>query len=317
MKPQRWNFNVASGKDTDAWKWLEDEWLVPITLIPRGTINDSGDYVSKKDYAVGHPITINLDHLFGEQGISASNQFDRAKLNTHIYTNGWHQFPEAIMEYYDFDGDPEVVDPSERQWYDENKWNLTFYSRSPEFNVFGRSRFFTILNPLAIEGGPTYQMPFTANEVLHLHTLFGGLEHNENEALTNVENHKTLLEYINRDDWPGYSGSFATKWGGQRSAFQVALNIIQMGIIASGGLGETNSKENAEHAFALSFAQDITDGTRNDKNNISTFPERDYWRDDSGNLYLPQTPGPHLTEFQFNFFSEYAGRGKIAQRAAR
>ena len=305
------NFNVASGKDTDAWKWLEDEWLVPITPIPRSEINLLNDYTPRKHYAVGHPITINLDHLFGEQGISASNQFDRAKLNTHIYTNGWHQFPEAIMEYYDFDGDPEVVDPSERQWYDENKWNLTFYSRSPEFNVFGRSRFFTILNPLAIEGGPTYQMPFTANEVLHLHTLFGGLEHNANEALTNVKNHETLLEYINRDDWPGYSGSFATKWGGQRSAFQVALNIIQMGIIASGGLGETNSKENAEHAFALSFAQDITDGTRNDKNNISTFPERDYWRDDSGNLYLPQTPGPHLTEFQFNFFSEYAGRGRL------
>ncbi|MEO0416984.1 MAG: hypothetical protein AAF226_18755, partial [Verrucomicrobiota bacterium] len=146
-----------------------------------------------------------------------------------------------------------LEDEALKQWWDENRYQLTFYSRAPEFNAFGRPRLTATRVPLTLEGGPNYQMPFVynasgdqtktpmVNGVLHMNSLFGSLAYNGKVSanpegwwrnrisganLINRAQIEMLRRYLARP-FPGYETSFAEKHGDIESA-QVALNIMSM-----------------------------------------------------------------------------------------
>lgn len=145
----RINFNTAIGKpapgaDNRFTKQLEAGFMPPI-FLRGGNDTTSGD--GNRTWGLGKPQSVNLDVLFTDP-----TKLMHDKLLAQTFLNGFARFPEAIMDYAD------VPDP--KAWYEENKFNLTFYNRSPEFNAFGRSRLFTSYIPLSLEAGPSYQLPF-------------------------------------------------------------------------------------------------------------------------------------------------------------
>ncbi|MFV1994071.1 MAG: hypothetical protein ACC661_01445, partial [Verrucomicrobiales bacterium] len=131
-------------------------------VTPRFQLGVIGNPPRRPYWSLGHPGSVNLDVLF-----DARRDVDLLGLFVHQYTHGFHRFPNAILRFVN-------LDPVEaRKWYDANLWNMTFYSRAPEFNVFGRSRLFTTRDVLPLEGGPAYQGPFSYQGNLQMHALLG------------------------------------------------------------------------------------------------------------------------------------------------
>jgi hypothetical protein len=123
-----------------------------------------------------------------------------------------------------------------QDFVEKNRFQLTAWSRDPEFNVFGESR--TFLNR-AINGEslmPWHQYSWdnsdanTFNPNLSIYNW--QLTQNAVEKLANA---------FARSDWPGHEGSsLAGKWGGTEEAAQVAWNIQGMA-----DLGNTDLNPNA------------------------------------------------------------------------
>ncbi|HSH95616.1 MAG TPA: hypothetical protein VK968_15840, partial [Roseimicrobium sp.] len=231
-------------------------------------------------------------------------------LLAHTYLHGFARYPQAIMDFIDV--------PSPTAWYDQHRYGLTFYNRSPEFNTFGKSRFFTTYVPLSLEAGPSYQHPFIydssgsfnggTSEILNLNSLFGtfGFTSNvtDDDGSTvkggNVVNRMQvdmLLGYLRRT-WPGYSGTFITKYG-EAECWQIALNATLMARMATTMLSDNVS----EFSRDWSFRSTSVDYAPDSDMQPGCAPERFYWSIDVTEnakkvtkLMLPQMPGPHIIQ---------------------
>ena len=178
----RINFNTALGKpgpnDTDPEEFhtqLEMGMMPPLFTAGDGE-TEANDKSNDREWALGTSRSVNLDVLFDD-----SSELDGNKLLAHSWLRGFSRYPEAILDFVD------LPDRDRGDWYHRNKFQLTAFSRSPEFNAFGRSRFFTTNIPLSLEAGPLSQMPFVFNGpdvpatdyqiegVLHLGSLLGSL----------------------------------------------------------------------------------------------------------------------------------------------
>ena len=300
----RLNFNVAAGKPIprpgDPYtEQVNNGYLTPSFL--RGS-------QPSREWGLGRPQSINLDVLFDDP-----QQFKTDKLLDYVFLHGFMRYPEAVLNFVDRN---QVTNPAE--WYQSQKFNLTAYSRSPEFNAFGRPRLVTTYIPLSLEGGTSYQHPFiydptgafdgeSGSEILHLNALlgtfgFGNLVNDDdggeisgsnivNEAQVNM-----LNQYLHRL-WPGQTRSFVDKYG-EAECYQIALNAALFARMATTQINNTGNL----HTFTKAYAARTTSvnyspsETEVDKNRN---PERMYWRYNVGNqtkLFLPQTPGPHITE---------------------
>jgi len=299
----RLNFNVAAGKPVpragEAFtQQINDGYLTP--SFPRGQ-------QTLRQWALGRPQSINLDVLFNDPA-----QLKTDTLLDYIFLHGFMRYPEAILNFVDREALPDTA-----QWYESQKFNLTAYSRSPEFNAFGRPRLVTTYIPLSLEGGTSYQHPFlydptgafdgkSPSEVLHLNALLGTfgftsqLTDDDGSEISggNVINQsqiEMLTQYLRRV-WPGQTRSFADKYG-EAECRQIALNAALMARMATTQINNNDivafTKAYAARTTSVNYSPSSTEFDT-DRN-----PERMYWRFPVGNqtkLFLPQTPGPHITE---------------------
>ncbi len=299
----RLNFNVAVGKPVPATgnmfgDQLASGFTTPLFSRGDGSISVSG---SKPQWALGRPQSVNLDVLFDNPAQLNSNG-----LLDQVFLHGFNKYPEAIMDYADV--------PSPRAWFDQRKFSLTFYSRSPEFNAFGQSRIFTTFVPLSLEAGPSYQHPFiydssgafdgNSQEVLHLNSLLGTFGFTSSVASDdggtvnggNVVNRaqlNLLLSYMQRR-WPGYNRSFYDKYGPTECA-QIALNILLMARMSTSQI--SSDLTNFSSDWGLRTTSVNYSPSSNEMPGCT--PERFYWNiqnNGQSTLMLPQTPGPHIME---------------------
>lgn len=303
----RLNFNTALGKPapqpgTKFGDQLSKGFVTP--LFDRGDNSVVSGSSGTRSWSLGRSQSVNLDALFVQP-----DQLLADKLLAHTFLHGFARYPQAILDFIDV--------PSPREWYDQHRYELTFYNRSPEFNTFGKSRFFTTYIPLSLEAGPTYQHPFiydpsgvfsgeeSSSEILHLNSLFGTFGFTsavvEDDGTTatggNAVNRmqvEMLMGYLKRT-WPGYgNASFLTKYG-EAECRQIALNGVLMARMATTLVGENLdafSKDWSYRTTSVNYAPDSDEMK-------GQVPERFYWRFDIGGktrLMLPQTPGPHITE---------------------
>ncbi len=306
------NFNVALGKPSTGDDGKFHEMLDMGMLTPfffRGDSTTSYGGSNRRPWSLGHPRSVNLDVLF-----DSPSQLDHNKLLAHSWLHGFSRYPEAILDFID------VPDPDE--WLTNQRFNLSFYSRSPEFNVFGKSRLFTTNYPLSLEAGPLYQNPFMVNpdgdRILHLHSLMGSFGFTRRVAdpdgggnvlagnIVNRSQLEMLMRYMHRK-WPGYGKSFVDKYG-ERECYQTALNLLLMARMATTGMGGN------EAGFSRSWAWRTTsvNYSPHQQEMRGNLPERMYWRvnvDGKEVLMLPQTPGPHITEVRMIFEPEPTPNG--------
>ncbi|MEZ0388285.1 MAG: hypothetical protein ACAI34_14525 [Verrucomicrobium sp.] len=299
----RINFNTAIGKpapgaDTRFTRQLTDGFMPPI-FKRGGDDSTSGD--GERTWGLGKPQSVNLDVLFANPANLLQD-----KLLAQTFLNGFARFPEAIMDYAN------VSDP--KAWYEANKFNLTFYNRSPEFNAFGRSRLFTSYIPLSLEAGPSYQLPFIYdpqsangeitprspegelekgtllsgqlkdNQILSLNSLMGffgaGVDipgpggYTADKANMVNRNQIRMLMEYFQRRWPGYEQSFVDKYG-YIGSFQIALNILQQARMATTQMSEDDlGKFSAEYAARSTSVNFYPNSTEL----AGAAPERFYWR---------------------------------------
>lgn len=274
-------------------------------------------------WSLGRPQSVNLDSLFDQPG-----QLLADKLLSYTFLHGFARYPQAILDFVN------VPDP--HAWLDQHRFDLTFYNRSPEFNTFGKSRFFTSYVPLSLEGGPAYQHPFvfdpsgsftgdaSSPEILHLNSLFGTFGFtstvtNDDDGTTTVGGNainrmqvEMLLGYMRRT-WPGYgNASFFSKYG-EAECRQIALNAVLMARMATAPIGTdlaTFSKDWSVRSTSVNYAPDSDELPGNT-------PERFYWRytiNGQPKLMLPQMPGPYITEVRL--FAKAVPASKTASSSA-
>lgn len=322
------NFNVAGGKtargETDEQRFWEQHntgLMPPLFTLGRGNV-EYNERSHTREWALGQLRSINANVLGDSPG-----DLDVEAMLEQAWLYGFSRYPEAVMDF--------VRTPNPVDWFHREKYNLTFYSRSPEFNAFGRSRFFTTNIPLSLESGPQYQMPFIAGAslnqpgdgVLHYHTLLGSLgfthrfqDPNGNGWVhaANVVNRgqlEMLMGYLRRP-WPGYTKSFEDKYS-EAECYQMAISMLLMARIATTEMN-TNT---VSHRGARDWAWRTTSVNFSPASKIrpNETPERHYWRvnaDGRQTLMIPQTPGPHITEVRLRFQLERArgGRYRVAYR---
>ncbi len=157
------NFSTAIGKPMPQGS---DNWRVKMNegaMTPRVTLEEEEWELGEVKYSLGHPITVNLDILFDDP-----EMLDVSGLMRHSRYRGFHRYPDSLMRYVEFEEEEDSL-----EWYRDQQWNLTFYSRSPEFNVFGEPRLFPVFLLDSLEIGPAYQMPFYYNGKPRLQTITG------------------------------------------------------------------------------------------------------------------------------------------------
>lgn len=300
----------APGKDASFDAQLAAGFLTP--LFSRGSKQITYNQAAPPEWALGRPQSVNLDVLF-----DSPEQLQHDRLLDHLFLQGYTRQPEAIMDFITLKG------AAAREWFDRSRFELTAYSRAPEFNAFGRSRLFTTYVPGSLEGGPSYQQPFlfdptgaysglnptgsnglSPHEVLHLNSLLGtfgftSTVQDEDGASVlggNVVNRaqvEMINDYLHRR-WPGYSRSFAEKYG-EAEARQIALNAALMARMATTQMGANLTN------FTRAYTARTTSVNYAPASNEmpGRTPERMYWRFPGvgkNGLFLPQTPGPHVTE---------------------
>ncbi len=301
----RVNFNTALGKPASSGsafgKQLSGGRLTPVFTRGDGQTTASG---GARQWSLGRPQSVNLDALLDQP-----SQLKVNPLLARTFLQGFARYPEAIMDYVDV--------PSPQTWYDQHRYSLTFYNRSPEFNAFGKSRFFTSYIPLSLEAGPTYQHPFVfdptgkfsggSDEVLHLNSLLGvfgftsSVQDDDGGGTVNGGNVinraqiDLLLGYMQRS-WPGYDRSFYDKYG-EAECRQIALNILLMARMSTAQVGSSLtdfSQDWGMRSTSVNYSPDSTELA-------GSTPERFYWRFQVGGkqkLMLPQMPGPYITEIR-------------------
>jgi hypothetical protein len=306
----RINFNTAVGKPVPGSGTMFGDQLGNGFVTPLYTMGDNliaPGSNGPRQWALGRPSSVDLDVLF-----PSPSQLNTNQLIDQVFLHGFSRYPEAIMNYVNIPGQ------TPQSWFDRQKFNLTFYSRSPEFNAFGLSRFFTTYVPLSLEGGPAYQHPFLYNGILHLNSLFGTfgftstVTDNEDSGsvdggnVVNQEQVNMLLSYLERP-WPGYSQSFFDKYGPQGCA-QIALNLLLMARMATASV----STDLTNFSIDWGFRSTSVNYCPSTSENANDTPARMYWsiNPTTGTpivpsnlkvtppptLMLPQTPGPHITE---------------------
>lgn len=301
----------APGKDTSFDAQLAAGFLTP--LFTRGSRQITYAQAAPPEWALGRPQSVNLDVLF-----DSPEQLQHDRLLDHLFLQGYARHPETILDFTTLRG------TAAREWFDRARYELTAYSRAPEFNAFGRSRFFTTYVPGSLEAGPSYQQPFlfdptgaysglnpnggnglSPSEVLHLNSLLGTFGFtsavtDEDGASVNGGNvvNRAQVEmidaYLHRR-WPGYNRSFAEKYG-EAETRQLALNAALMARLATTQIGNANLA-----AFTKQFSFRSTSVNYSPASNElqGRTPERMYWRFPGlgkNGLFLPQMPGPHITE---------------------
>ncbi len=322
------NFNVAGGKtaigkqdDERFHEQLASGLMPPLFTLGGGHIEYNQASMGR-DWALGKLRSINLDVL-----AESPEELDVAGLLEQAWLNGFSRYPEAIMDFV------RTGDPVE--WYHHRKYNLTFYSRSPEFNVFGKSRLFTTNIPLSLEGGPLYQLPFIHGSglarpedgVLHLHSLMGslGFTHSMKDPegkkdpdtgkeiqihasnTVNKAQLEMLMAYLRRP-WPGYDKSFVDKYG-EKECYQIALGMLLQARMATTTMNTNTKTATGARDWAWRTTS-VNYSPPSDERKGNT-PERHFWRveaDGKEELMIPQTPGPHITEVRLRFKLVKAGK---------
>ncbi len=331
----RINFNTALGKPARGehdpqrfWEQYRLGLMTPLFTEGRGDV-EYNQNSSDREWALGKLRSVNLDVLFDHPG-----ELDSDGLLGHAWLRGFSRYPEAILEFVRLEGE------ERERWYHGNKFNLTFYSRSPEFNAFGRPRLFTTNIPLSLEAGPLYQLPFVYNGpdvpepsydisgVLHLNSLMGSLgfthvindgreEGNVHAAnLVNRAQLEMLARYLKRP-WPGYgSASFEDKYG-RLECYQMALSMLTMARMATTTMatgGRRSSRDWAWRTTSVIYSP-------HQRERPGANPERHYWQiplDENAKPtdenvetvpMLPQMPGPHIAEVRLIFQSVHPRRG--------
>jgi len=328
------NFNVALGKpsreDFDPqgfWEQYDMGMMTPLFTSGAGDVEFNKNS-KDREWALGRPRSVNLDVLFDDPSV-----LDVDALLAHAWLRGFARYPESILQFVD------LPDNQKREWFTGQRYNLTFYSRSPEFNAFGKPRLFTTNIPLSLEAGPMYQMPFVYNGpevpepdfdisgVLHLNALMGSMgftdgvknEDGRMELAGNVVNRaqfEMLKRYMSRK-WPGYGASFVDKYG-ERECYQMALSMLLMARMATTTMSNANRPNGS--SFSRDYAWRTSSTIYSPPNGVRTWwrPERHYWpiklnndsnvseeedstEDDDIVPMLPQHPGPFITEVLMTF----------------
>lgn len=271
-------------------------------------------------FSLGHPSSINVDVLF-EKPEDAGLPL----LHGHQFVHGFMRYPDMVLSFINLRG------TEARDWYDENLWYMTVYNRSPEFNVFGKSRLFTIGKPVSLDGGPACQMPFIVQgrDTLQSSAILGhfpranpvnqgnaggngGVDDPFMMAKLSGFNHvnlmtgRTLLDYFERNDWPGYEGMSLKDKYGPRETIQMILNMLLMGRLAT-----TDPVPYPELVTSLHYVPETGPDDDSGEDSKFTIPARYCWRldddfqiSDTREPMLPQMPGPHLNEIKFVIMPE-------------
>lgn len=199
------NVNTALGKP-----------LLPSLDPPTPGVVRSGN----ARYPVGHPASVNLD-VFGPT-------LDRDALARWVTGTGPLLSPEGLKPFVAGGGGADADAFLER-----NRFNLTAWSRAPEFNVFGKSRLFLLRG-----GGGPRSHGFQFFRDLDAPLSFHGAENTAaGDGAAMYYTAKNLATILDRRDWPGMPArSFVDKWGGddvaRREADQVAWNLVARGNFA-------------------------------------------------------------------------------------
>lgn len=307
------NFNTALGKPATGDARFKNQLtagFMPPIFKRGGNDTTSGD--GDRSYALGKPESVNLDILFDQP-----QQLLHDKRLAHTFLNGYYRYPEAIMDFINV--------PNPKAWFDQHKFNLTFYNRSPEFNAFGRSRLFTSYIPLSLEAGPSYQQPFIydpqANngeihpkgiegdlldgtlqsgrlkdtQILSLNSLLGFFGASKKLTDPSSGYQADQANMINRNQIQMFMDYFSRTWPGYNHSFiekygylesyQIALNILQFARIATTQVG--NNLNNFSNAWGMRSTSVNFFPSAEELNGHA--PERFYWRvkdPQSGNVKL-------------------------------
>ena len=304
------NYNTAVGKpsreddDTEFYKQYELGMMPPLFRPGNGSGN-VGTIESNRKWGLGSPRSVNLEVLF-----DSPSDIDLRSLVENNYYRGFSRHPEGILEHLT------LSDKKKSDWLQGNRYQLTFFSKSPEFNAFGKPRLMLSNIPLSLEGGPNYQLPFVYNGpgapdtlqemkgVLHLSALLGSMGFTgdiyDGQKLGKVDagnivnraQLEMLLRYFRRE-FPGYDASFVDKYGEEECA-QMALGMLLMARIATTTMRENvselpkhiknNPRANLSAELLKGFSADYALRTTSvaysphDKERQHHNPERHYWR---------------------------------------
>jgi hypothetical protein len=238
------NVNVARGKPASMandlklpadWEELSQRDLLP-HIGNKFTVKNA-ETGKDEEYGVTHPAAVNLD--VANLSASKISEIEGAvgSSNRKFFTN-----LEQVRPFYGSDQD-----------FEAEKFNLTVHGRSPEFNVFGKSRIFLSkwasgigeVPGMSQMQGPAYQHSYHPEQPMTFYAHTMGI-HNENDLGDFKGRVRTihrpvidsLARYLKRNDWPGL-GNDTFKWNAQnailnppnlsdRECDQIAVNINTM-----------------------------------------------------------------------------------------
>ena len=292
------NVNVARGKPAtmaDALK-LPSDWgsSGPRDLLP---YLGQSFTVGATTYAITHPAAVNADTL----GLAVLS------LETDIANKGFLRTPEAIRKYMDVNKNGLADDNVSAQStaYEAEKFNLTVFGNSPEFNVFGKSRIFLTKWASDTEDGPGYQHSYHPEQPMTFYAYTMGLSTAEAmqstaQMLADVRDIQvpvisTLARYLQRTDWPGMEGShFRWTAAGPEESEQIAVNMNS--IISYALRGSPGGQGTAATGSNVCDDLDRKWGMAGDYPTY-TGPKGNFWKGPiSGKGFLGIHPFPQLSE---------------------
>jgi prepilin-type N-terminal cleavage/methylation domain-containing protein len=282
------NFNTAYGKPAAATLFGDPDDVLPRFSAGPGGIGNVGF----NRYTAGSLPAVNLD-LLGGAGWTMRDSAGNWLIQ-EVYQNGFYRAPDAIQPFA-----PGTTTSARQDWFQTNKFLLTHYNRSPEFNAFGLSRLFPITAFRALESGPQYQHPLRVGTVWQNSVLSAGAAQPLFRGAQGV-----MLNYFKRTDWPGYSGnSFVGKYTAD-GAEQLSLDLATMlALVGRGFTGNPDSSDATNTSFYLSNVRTTLDRTV--LNFVPTAGKRpnDFLplTTKGTKAMLPQLPGPHLNEIAVEF----------------
>lgn len=293
------NFNVARGKSPQSgssgvlpsdWATQSDRDLSPyMTPTFDRIVKDADGQDVKITYPLSHPGSINLDTL----GVDVDS------LTTAVSVRGFSTSPEEIKEFAT--GDPDA-------FYESNKFNLTPFSRSPEFNVFGKPRIYMGNGSSDLANGPMYQHYSNPAQPMLFWAVNGGLRDSDTDSLTTsplttasmwqlrAPPAKALAQALERP-WPGMPG-MRFRWSsvpndpaGAEESDRIAVNMADFGYWA--GLHGFNVPVNVPRAVSV-FAR-VSGAYAED--GPTPAGESSFWKGAvSGRPVIPTSILPQLTE---------------------
>jgi hypothetical protein len=250
----------------------------PGTFAIKIPTTDPSGNVDSTFYPLWHPAAINLDFLLQAAGDTtyANDRFNIANWVHNVSgVNGtepiynWRPLvnPEQIKSFL-------TTNPSST--YENLKFNITTKARSPEFNVFGKSRLYLESRPPLWNSDMFFQWNYDADGPEYFQgteTLAGSWSPN----LTGIDSVVNAIEdKLTRQDWPGMPAkSLYDKWaqqtdgnaGGNGSADmlreidQIAWNIAAWGTYAA----------DRDPAYNVGYSGYVSDQT-NINNTYSPWP---------------------------------------------